>query len=94
MPRTARAEEMPNAARDAPEAEATVAEGELLATLTGAVYAGAVYVAAAWVLESSVRPNSQLKAAGDLRGLSGGSTTAGRTGSSQARGVVARDCNL
>jgi hypothetical protein len=49
MPRTARAEEMPNAARDAPEAEATVAEGELLATLTGAVYAGAVYVAAAWV---------------------------------------------
>lgn len=25
--------------------------------------------------------------------MSGGSTTAGRTGSSQARGVVARDCN-
>jgi hypothetical protein len=41
----ARAEEMPNAARDAPEVEAAVTEGALLATLTGAVY-----VAAAWVL--------------------------------------------
>jgi hypothetical protein len=33
----AKAEEMPNAARDAPEVDAVVTEEALLATLTGAV---------------------------------------------------------
>lgn len=94
-PRTARAEEIPNAARDAPEVvDALVAEGALLAALTGAVYVAAATV---WVLELHVRSNSWLKAAEDVRGGSGSRGEGGgarSTGSIQARGVVAGDCDL
>jgi len=53
-PRTAKAEEIPNAIRDAPEVElSTVAEGALLSKL-----AGAVYVEPVWTLEFDVSAES------------------------------------
>jgi hypothetical protein len=54
-----------------------------------------------WALELRVRSNSQLTGAGDVRGLNsgcasgaGGAGGGGSTGSIQARGIVASDCDL